>query len=147
MNRKDFLIIGAGLTALVVIVLLALLVPQGASKEVKVITDKTEYKAGDALKVKIENNLSQKMCLSSCFPYYWEKKAGEEWKGYQYIDCQASDLVERCVEPKQVKAFELTIPSIGIGPHRLAVPACIGCSLQEAFRKDQWFYSNDFVIE
>lgn len=147
MKKKEFLIIGAGLVALAIIIIIGILVPKKVPGEVKVITDKKEYKMGDALKIKIENNLREKICFSSCFPYYWEKKQGEEWKGYPYVDCPTPNLVEKCSDPKQIKTFELTVPFIETGTHRLAIPICIECNLQEAFKGSQWFYSNDFIVK
>ena len=83
---------------------------------------------------------------SSCYPYYFEKKDGE-WIGYDYENCPVSNLVENCINPKQAKAFEVVIPSIKTGLHRLALPACLGCNIKDKFREDNWFYSNDFVIK
>lgn len=145
MEKKNFLTIGAGLIALAAIILVAVLVLPEVPEEVNVITEKTEYKIGDVIKVKIENNLKKNICLSSCYPYYLEKKE-EEWKSYYYVDCQNSDLAKDCIDSGQVKAFELIAPSIEEGLHRLAISACIGCNLDEVFREDQKFYSNEFEI-
>ncbi|GAI12085.1 unnamed protein product, partial [marine sediment metagenome] len=51
-----------------------------------------------------------------------------------------------CIDSRQVKAFELTAPSIEEGLHRLIISTCIGCNLEEVFREDQKFYSNEFII-
>lgn len=146
MNKKDFLIVGAGIILLAVITLLAVLIPPEVPKEMNAITEKTEYKMGDTIKVKIENNLKKNICFSSCYPYYLERKNGE-WESYRYIECPDSDLIESCVNSGEVKAFEFTMPSVGTGLHRLVIPACIGCSPGENFREDQKFYSNEFVIK
>ncbi|MBZ9577900.1 hypothetical protein KJA13_02580 [Patescibacteria group bacterium] len=143
MNKKDFLIIGAGIVILVAIILVAVLTK--VPGEVNVITEKTEYKIGDVIKVKIENNLKKNVCFSSCYPYYLEKKE-EEWKSYDYMGCPNSDLVKDCIDSRQVKAFELIVPPIEEGLHRLAISVCIGCNLDEVFREDQKFYSNEFII-
>lgn len=143
MENKEFLK-WIGIIVIVAIILAVLFVFQGAS--VKITTDKKEYKAGDTLKVKIKNDSRENICFSSCYPYYWEKKK-ENWEDYHYVDCPDNNLVDNCVNPKKVKAFELSIPVIDNGLHRLAIPACLGCNLQERFREDQRFYSNDFVIE
>ncbi len=144
MNKKDFLIILAGLIVLGLIVLASFLVPQ-VPEEVNIITDANEYGMGDMLKVKIENNLKKSICFSSCYPYNIEKKNGE-WNGYSYGDCSNSNLNENCIDSRQVKAFEFTIPFIEAGAHRLGVSACIGCNVNQTFREDQKFYSNDFLI-
>jgi len=146
MEKKNFLIIGAGLIALAVIILVAVLTSSKVPEEVNVITEKTEYKTGDVIKVKIENNLKENICFSSCYPYYLEKKDGE-WKSYNYMDCPNSDLVKDCIDSRQVKAFELTAFSLKEGLHRLAISVCIGCNLEEVFREDQKFYSNEFIVK
>lgn len=119
-----------------------------APAEVKISTEKTEYQTGEALRVKIVNDLNKEICFSSCFPYYLERENEEGWKNYLYNDgCESGDLVERCVNPKEIKAFELVLPTLKEGTHRLAVPACLGCAIQETFKKDQWFYSNPFIVK
>ena len=145
MEKKNFLIIGAGLIALAAIILVAFLVPPKVPEGVNVITEKTEYKIGDIIKVKIENNLKKTICFSSCYPYYLEKKK-EEWEGYSYVNCSNSDLVKDCIDSGQVKAFELVTPSIEQGLNRFAMSICIGCKVDETFREDQRFYSNEFEI-
>lgn len=146
MKNKELLIFIGGIVVLAVIILVVFLVSQQAQiKKVNIITDKTDYKIEDALKVKIKNDLKESICFSSCYPYYLEKKDGQ-WKSYRYVACEANNLVERCVEPKQVKAFELILPFIEAGFHRLAIPACVGCSVQDLFKEDKRFYSNEFII-
>jgi hypothetical protein len=146
MEKNNFLIIITGLIALAAIILIAILVPPKTPEEVNVITEKTEYKMGDAIKVKIENNLKKNICFSSCYPYTLEKKEEEEWKSYNYINCPSSDLVKDCINSGEVKAFELIVPFFEEGVHRLYVPVCIGCKPDETFGEDQKFYSNEFVI-
>lgn len=121
---------------------------QTKKEEARVITYKTEYPEGENPKIKIENNTDKKFCFSSCYPYYLEKNNGE-FKSYNYSDCPEADTVENCIEPGQIKAFELILDKMEIdqGPHRVAIPACINCALQENFRKDTWFYSNEFIIK
>ena len=72
MEKKKFLIIGAGIAVLVIIALIVLLFPQKGL--VNVITDKSEYQLGGILKIKIENNSRKTVCFSSCYPYLFEKK-------------------------------------------------------------------------
>jgi len=146
MKKKKFLIIGAGITVLVIIVLIALLFPEEGL--VNVITDKNEYELGGILKIKIENNSRKTICFSSCYPYLFERKNGE-WEGYHYIKCLSEDIAKICISPKDIKAFELSVPLFPIkeGSHRLAIPACIGCDRNERFEENQKFYSNDFIIK
>lgn len=146
MEKKKFLIIGTGITILVIIILIALLLPRKGL--VNIITDKNEYALGAILRVKVENNSRESICFSSCYPYIFERKDGG-WESYRYEDCPKEDLVETCVSPKQIKAFEITISSLLMekGSHRLAIPTCIGCNFNDMFREDQKLYSNDFIIK
>lgn len=146
MIKKDILIILAGLILLGLIILVAFLIPLDVPEEINVITDAGEYMAGDVLKVKIENNLKENICFSSCYPYNIEKKNGE-WTSYRYENCPDSNLNKSCISPKQVRAFELVIPFIEKGFHRLGISACIACNVDEAFEESQKFYSNDFLIK
>lgn len=149
MKKEDFLIIITGLIALGLIILASFILPSKILKEtgkVNVITDAEVYKIGSALKVKIENNSNKDICFSSCYPYYFEKKSGE-WIFYNYEACPKKDLANYCIDSKTVKAFELIIPSISAGIHRIAVSACIECNTSELFKQDQKFYSNNFDIK
>ncbi len=146
MTKKDILIILAGLIVLGLIILAALLIPPEVSEKVDIITNAKEYRAGDVLKVKIENNLKESICFSSCYPYNIEKKNGE-WSSYRYEDCLDRNLNESCIDSRQVKAFELVIPFIETGFHRIGISACIGCNTNEVFKEGQKLYSNDFLIK
>jgi len=145
MNKKDFLIIIIGIIILVIIILLSFLIPRGADS-INVVTDNGVYSTGDNLKIKIENNSEDKICFSSCYPYYFEKKEGA-WNNYRYSECPEEDKIEKCVESRNVKAFELEIPSVKKGVHRIALPACIGCDLNESFSENGRFYSNEFLVK
>jgi len=143
------------LTAISIIVILVLiaiaLVAVGSllgikTKEVKITTDKKDYKIEDTLKMNIENNMDEKICFSSCYPYHIENKNGREWKVISYSACPTDNLVEKCVNSKENKAFESVLPSLKEGGYRLAVPVCTGCNSGESFEENQWFYSNEFVI-
>ncbi|PIR71887.1 MAG: hypothetical protein COU42_03230 [Candidatus Nealsonbacteria bacterium CG10_big_fil_rev_8_21_14_0_10_36_24] len=148
MQKKDILIIIGGLALLIFIVLIVFLIFPKTPKEknINVLTDKTEYMAGEVLKIKIDNNLKESICFSSCYPYYIQKKS-DNWENYRYVDCPKEDITENCVEPKQIKAFELTLPKIEEGFHRLAISACLGCRFSEEFKEDQKFYSNNFIVK
>jgi len=140
-NKK--LIIGILLALLLILVLGFLLkTPQ----EVIVTTDQVGYASGETPIMTIKNNLTSNICFSSCYPYYLEKKNGE-WESYLYEECEKPDLVENCVEPKQTKSFKFTIPAIGSGFHRIAVPSCLDCQIGQTFEENERFYSNEFTID
>jgi len=147
MQKKDFLIIAGGLVALAIVILIVVFSFEKSPEKLGVVTDRTEYKIGETLKIKIENDLKKNICFSSCYPYYWEKKNTAGWEDYRYVDCPNSDLATYCVKPEEIKAFELTIPSVEPGIHRLAISACLECRFQESFQEEQRFYSNDFVVK
>lgn len=147
MKKEGIFKIVGGIAVLIIIVFLGIYIYQpDKAGEVNIETEKKEYQIGEALKVKIGNNFRENICFSSCYPYYFEKKDGE-WISYHYENCPDGDLVETCIEPKRVKAYEIIIPALKTGFHRLALPACIGCGIQQKFQEDQWLYSNDFVIK
>jgi hypothetical protein len=148
MKKQDLLIIGAGLIILLLVILAALFLPSQPeeSLEVRVVTDTESYNKGDSLKIKIENNLNKSVCFSSCYPYYFEKKNGD-WVDYDYMNCPNGDLPKDCIDSKNTKAFELVIPDIGEGIHRLALSACLGCNSEDSFKEDQKFYSNTFIVK
>jgi hypothetical protein len=151
MKKEDLLIIGSGLVILVVIIIASFLLPdkpkeEQSLEEIKIVTDTESYNKGDSLKIKIENNLNRSVCFSSCYPYYFEKKNGD-WVDYDYMNCPNGDLPKDCIDSKNTKAFELTIPDIEGGVHRLALSACLGCNFEDSFKEDQKFYSNTFIIK
>lgn len=119
---------------------------QNQLRGVTISTDKSEYSPGDSLKVKIENQMDKKICFSSCYPYYIQRK-GENWENYHYVECEKQDVAENCVEPNSVKAFELTLPKIMNGIHRLFVSSCVGCELRDKFKNSENFFSNRFFIK
>lgn len=119
------------------------------SKKAVVKTNKIEYIEGENPKVIIKNKLQDDICFSSCYPYYLERKNGKGYESYKYGNCLNNDVAEKCIDPGQLKAFELLLEGIKFekGFHRISIPACIGCALEEGFRKDKWFYSNEFLIK
>jgi len=139
------------LVIMVILVLVAIVLViiggPSESKEVKISIDKEDYKIEDALKVNIENNLDEKICFSSCYPYYIEEKDGEEWKSIPYSSCTADNLVEKCINSKETKTFESILPSIEAGVYRLAISVCTQCNIGETFKEEQWFYSDEFIIK
>jgi len=114
--------------------------------EISIVTDKTEYESGGILKVKIKNNFSKQICFSSCYPYLLENK-NENWESYKYAECQKFDGNGHCMKAGELKAFELTLPQISDGSHRLAIPICIGCKSEDTFKETTRFYSNEFTIK
>jgi len=149
MNKKDVILIVAGLAILTLIMTSSYFLPrEGKSQdgEVIVLTDKHNYKAGEDLKVKIENNLEEPVCFSSCYPYYIGKENGE-WKPYKYEECEKENITDNCVAPHGIKAFELEVPASFKGSHRLMIQACVGCGLRQPFQKERELFSNPFNIE
>ena len=114
--------------------------------ELSIVTDKTEYEPGGILKVKIKNNFGEQICFSSCYPYLLESK-NEKWESYKYVECQKLNGNGHCMKAGELKAFELTLPQISDGSHRLAIPVCIGCKSEDTFRENKRFYSNEFKIK
>ena len=151
MNKKKFLIIAFMIIILImVVVIVSYVIPeeQGAKDLVIILTDKQEYESGENLRVKIENNTKERVCFSSCYPYYIQKMNGDkQWKDYQYEDCTNDNLVEDCVDSKNVKAFEFTVPRIDQGEHRLIIGACVGCNLRQSFERHKNLISNNFIIK
>lgn len=146
MDKKNFIIV------LIIVVVLAglwwFLSGYQSGGEVLITTEKPEYIYGEDPTIIIENNLSDKVCFSSCYPYYLERKEGQEFKVYQYTDCPEADLVEVCIEVGGVKRFKMLLDKlVDKGLHRVAVPVCVGCAFQEVFKGDESFYSNEFEIK
>jgi len=115
-------------------------------QKIVVVTDGIKYDNEGTLRVKIKNLFLKKICFSSCYPYYLEKKDGV-WRPYSYQDCQGPNLVEKCIGPGRVKAFEISLPLIKKGVHRIVVPICEDCRAGEEFQESKRFYSNEFEIE
>ncbi len=134
---------------IIVVIVLIVIGSIFGSKEkanAEVLTDKEAYTPGDSLKVKIENVSEKELCFSTCYPYYIEAKK-EGWKSYEYQPCSGENAVDSCVGPGEVKAFELSLPYLKGGLHRLAIPACAGCRGRDIFEDELWLYSNQFEIK
>ncbi len=148
-SKKSTIFFALVLFGLIVLILvLGITKESSVSKkglEVTVVTDKQEYVKGeDVLKVKIENTSDEKICFSSCSPFYLQKK-GDGYDGFNYKEC-SDDVAETCIDPSGIKAFAINLPPKVGGEYLLAIPACVGCSVQQKFREDQKIYSNEFVI-
>jgi hypothetical protein len=115
---------------------------------IKAVTEKKTYSTADELKVEIKNNTESKVCFSSCYPYLMQIKEGT-WNDYKYPSCDKENVAEVCIEPKNLKAFAISLSETFVKPalHRLAIPACLGCVLGEQFRVDKILYSNEFEIK
>tara|TARA_Y100000310_G_scaffold329214_1_gene398621 strand:- start:398 stop:841 length:444 start_codon:yes stop_codon:yes gene_type:complete len=112
----------------------------------KVATEKNEYAIGETLKINIENGLDQKVCFSSCIPYYIEKK-NQEWTKYS-SECTLDDIIELCIDSQEVKAFEIVLPDVlETGSHRITIPVCQQCSIGDQFQESNQFSSNQFIIQ
>ena len=151
MNKKNIFI--SGLSALIILSFIVIIfyvfsVAQNKYnlKNISVLTDKGEYEIGEELKVKIKNSTDETLCFSSCYPYYIERKDGV-WDRYRYQNCPKENITDKCVDPHEVKAFELTIPELIRGNHRLSIGACINCGLNEIFKADKNLISNQFIIK
>ncbi len=148
MERKSLFTIFLILVILVVvlIVLTEAIDLNSKASVAEVITEKKEYEPGDSLRVKIRNVSDQEICFSDCYPYYIEAEK-EGWKSYDYQPCSKDNSVDSCVAPGEIKAFQLSLPKLEGGLHRLAIPACMNCQNKEFFEDEYWFYSNQFEIK
>ncbi len=144
-NKKIFII----LIALIILVAVFLVWQKYNTLQVEILikTDKTEYEKEGILRVKIQNNFGKTICFSSCYPYYLERKIDERWESYSYAECREFNSNSDCIDAKKQKAFELVLPNVPAGLHRLAIPACLNCKIEDIFRKDKEFYSNTFLIK
>jgi len=122
----------------------------GWKKQVSIDTQKIEYaKDEKLLKLNIKSYALTKICFSSCYPYYIQKKDGS-WKDYPLAKCEEQNVATDCVgsfgkigrgiDLDQWRSF------LESDSHRLALPACIGCNAGDPFKVDKTFYSNEFKI-
>lgn len=123
---------------------------QGSAESGSIIAliDKYDYSHADKLRVEIENKEGKSICFSSCYPYVLQMK-NIGWNDYSYSGCEEQNVAEICIDPGQLKAFEIPLNEISLKPavHRLAIPACIGCAIGEQFRVDKIIYSSEFEIK
>ena len=157
MNKKSLIIlIIIGIIVLVAIVLIYIEKTEPTertkrtteiAKVVEITLDKQEYETDSDLRLKIKNNLDKKICFSSCYPYYLDKKREQDWKGYSYPECETNNLAEICLNPGETKAFEFSLLSFSSkGTHRVSIPTCSECNIGQEFKQEKCFYSNEFFI-
>ncbi len=140
-------------TKILIVILIVFVIPAGwliwkwqsYSMVVLSSTDKIEYEEGENLRVSIKNSFKKNICFSSCYPYFLEKKNGQ-WESYPYGVCEKPDINKTCIEPGQIKIFEINLSFVEERLHRLALPVCVGCEQGEEFEEIKRFYSNEFTI-
>ena len=116
------------------------------TQKIVILTDKTGYQNGGSLRIKIRNLSLRNICFSACYPYYLEIKDGQ-WKSYNYQACPYDDLAESCLTLLGTKTFEISLPRVKSGIHRISVPICNNCRAGQGFEETGRFYSNEFEIE
>lgn len=148
MKAKNFFILLVILTVILILVVswMGWRGYQLQKGKILITTDGTEYEAGRILRVQIKNNSWENICFSSCYPYYLEKK-NTKWESYKYVECHDFNGNGNCIDAQKEKFFELTLPKISKGLHRLAVPVCGGCQSEDFFKEDKRFYSNEFTVK
>ncbi len=134
------------LIIILVVIFGALLLWYSSQAGVKVILRKTEYIKNEKLQVQIENYLSSSICFSSCYPYLLQRKIDGKWENYKHGECKEEDINEACLEPKEKKAFELSLKNTTEGTHRLAIPVCKNKKEGEKFKENQRLFSKEFRI-
>ena len=123
----------------------------GWKKQVSIDTQKTEYAKDESLlRLNIKSYTPIKICFSSCYPYYIQKKDGV-WKDYPLAKCEEQNVATDCVDFFGTigRGIELSQwrDFLESDFHRLALPACIGCNAGDPFKADKTFYSNEFKID
>lgn len=113
-------------------------------------TSELEYSSGETLKVMIENNSSDGISFSDCYPYYFERQLEGNWVAYNYEDCGQLDATDNSIQARASKTFEIIVPELselqrGVS-HRLMIPVCKNCQDKNIFEKQFVIYSNEFLI-
>lgn len=139
-NKKNLTIL------LIVCIILGVGLILAKSQKIEIITDKTRYENGGSLRVKIRNLSLRNVCFSSCYPYNLEKK-NNQWKAYNYQACPHDDLAEKCLKLFGTKTFEISLPQVKAGIHRIAVSICNNCQAGQEFEETERFYSGEFEIQ
>ena len=143
--KKKFLI--CALIFLIVLAISVLTFFLLRNQEIVITTTEQEYASGQELKLEIKNSfLNKEFCFSSCHPYFLEKEK-DTWQPYSYVECPFSDEISKCVEPRELLAFLISLPLVDTGKHRLSVPLCEGCSPGRSFQDTSRLFSHEFEIQ
>lgn len=117
--------------------------------ELSIVTSKQEYNAEEKAVVIIENTSDKKACFSSCYPFYVQIQNPEK-KFYNYEECPYEDVANICIDPYQKKSFEIDLKGQAMivpADYRLVVSACLSCNLGDAFKREEFFFSNEFRVK
>ncbi|MDD5013445.1 MAG: hypothetical protein PHD93_03600 [Candidatus Pacebacteria bacterium] len=118
--------------------------------ELLVKTNKQEYNSGEKAIITIENTSDKKACFSSCYPFYVQIQ-DQSKKFYQYEECPFEDVANVCIEPNDKKSFQIDLKEQRIlsapDSYRFVISACLSCNLGESFKKEEFFFSNEFKVD
>lgn len=142
MNTGVILII-----VLILLVLTTLGILAWQNQEVIIKVERDYYHNGGSLRLKLRNYSLKEICFSGCYPYFLETKRTETWQAYSYEECPFLNTAERCLKPLGTKFFEVALPEVEKGIHRLAIPVCLGCRSGGEFRESKRLYSAEFEIK
>ena len=116
-------------------------------QQVLIITEKPSYISNAELSLAVKCILPNRICFSSCYPYFLERKYNG-WVVYDYNNkCEHPDIIESCLEPDYAKFFSILLPSLDPGVHRMLIPVAINREVGDFFQRDAAYYSNDFVVK
>ena len=118
--------------------------------ELLIKTNKQEYGSDEKAIIVIENTSDKKACFSSCYPFYVQIQ-DQTKKFYQYEACPFEDVANICIEPGDKKSFQIDLEEQRIlsapDNYRFVISACLSCDLGEAFKKEEFFFSNEFKVD
>jgi len=129
-----------------------------AEEEVVIITDKTEYKTEETVKVTIKNNLGKSIwyyewCISDCDKslcecgdsFFVERREQNEYKVYSLPNSIYQEIMSPLVElkPNSEKTYQLKLIKFPKGTYRLGF--FFGFNKKEPPR-DVTIYSNEFEV-
>ncbi|HNP79721.1 MAG TPA: hypothetical protein PKI00_02635 [Candidatus Pacearchaeota archaeon] len=118
--------------------------------ELVVSTDKEEYSANEKAIINIKNVSDKRACFSSCYPFYVQTQ-DQDKKFYQYEECPFEDIVSVCVDPHQDKYFEIDLGEQIIpksnSSYAFVISACLTCDTGDTFKRDDFFFSNKFIVK
>jgi len=115
-------------------------------KELDVKIEKSYYSQGESLRLNVKNHLSEKVCFSSCYPYFLEKREDGKWVRYEYSDCPEENVNEICIFPKELKGFKISLDAIEPGVHRVVIPVSDGREEGEEFQEIKKVSSDKFMV-